>query len=108
MFIYPTSLVETFVIDIYLTTPLDSCSDETKHNIRTRTGQFLDEPDDVVGHFYSPSHHCQFAHHLFQIATANAVAVAKMARIDFPRLWYAPPRLCVFLLIHIPYKAVPW
>jgi len=55
-----------------------------------RTGQFLDEPDDVVGLLlllHMITH--KFILHCFQIATANAVAVAKMARIDFPRQWYA-------------------
>jgi hypothetical protein len=55
-----------------------------------RTGQFLDEPDDVVGHlilFHIITHRSKSCY--YQIATANAVAVAKMARIDFPRLWYA-------------------
>jgi hypothetical protein len=55
-----------------------------------RTGQFLDEPDDVVGPlflFHMITRRFTLPH--FQIATANAVAVAKMARIDFPRLWYA-------------------
>lgn len=37
----------------YLTTPSNSYSDETKHNVRMRTGQFLDEPDDVVGLSFS-------------------------------------------------------
>ena len=55
-----------------------------------RTGQFLDEADDVVGLlflFHVIVH--RFTLRYYQIATANAVAVAKMARIDFPRLWYA-------------------
>lgn len=55
-----------------------------------RTGQFLDEADDVVGLpflFHMITH--RFILRYYQIATANAVAVAKMARIDFPRLWYA-------------------
>ena len=59
-----------------------------------RTGQFLDEPDDVVCLFmvfHMITH--RFILRYYQIATANAVAVAKMARIDFPRLWYA---LCVY------------
>jgi hypothetical protein len=59
-----------------------------KQNIRVRMFAFLDEPDDIVS---SIVEHAQGAltQRVSKIAQTNAIAVAKISRIDYPRQWYA-------------------
>jgi hypothetical protein len=57
-----------------------------KQNIRARMFSFFDEPDDIVSASWKHAppilNACGG-----QVARTNAIAVAKIARIDYPRAW---------------------